>query len=91
MIKNKIEIARIIFIATLSIMKKCLDIGEYKLDAKSFTYYKKEVMDFTYSGLKLLFKQLNDASIIERCPKNCSLRRGFQDCNCSGSGYINKK
>ena len=87
----KIELPRIIFVSVLSIMKKCLDLGEFSLDNKRFNYFKKEVMNFTYIELTKLFKQLVEHKLIEKCPNSCSLRKGYQKCICSGSGYINKK
>jgi hypothetical protein len=87
----KIELAKSIFLYSLDTMKKILDLGKYKLgkDSEDFIYYKQQVMDYTYNNLKILFKQLEDAKIIERCPKKCNLRNGYSDCKCGGSGYIN--
>lgn len=86
----KIELAKCIFQTTLTIMKSQLDLGEYKLDEKSFKYYKKETMDFAYNGLKKLFQTLEKEKIIERCEKKCNLRKGYSDCLCGGSGYKNR-
>lgn len=87
------QIAKAIFHKNLSIMKKILDLGEFKLGKKSddFKYYKKQVMDFFYKDLKKLFKQFEDEKILKRCVKKCSLRKGYSDCECGGSGYINEK
>lgn len=88
----KIALARSIFIMSLSVMKKTLDLGKYKLgkDSEDFIYYKQQIMDFTYNNLKKLFKQLEENKIIKRCSNKCSIRKGYSDCKyCNGSGYIN--
>jgi len=80
-----------IFTMSLSIMKKILDLGKYKLgkDSEDFIYYKQQVMEYTYISLKKLFKLMVEEKLIERCPKKCSLRNGYSKCECGGSGYIN--
>ena len=87
----KIQIAKTVFLMNLQIMKKILDLGQYKLGKKSedFIYYKQQVMEATYFNLKKLYKQLSDEKIIEKCPKQCNLKQGYKDCVCGGSGYIN--
>lgn len=81
-----------IFLTILSIMKKILDLGEFKLDEKSYKYFKKEVMDIVYNALKKLFKTLESEKIIERCECKAKLRQGYTDCpKCGGSGYVNIK
>jgi hypothetical protein len=87
------QIAKAIFHNNLYIMKKILDLGEFKLGKKSddYKYFKKEVMNSTYDSLKKLFKQLFDEKIIKKCNKKCNLRQGYSDCECGGSGYIDGK
>ena len=87
----KIQIAKIIFLNALSIMKAELDLFEFKLGKKSdeFKYVKKRVMDLTYKGLKELFKILSDEKIVVRCPEKCKLRQGYKSCKCGGSGFLN--
>ena len=87
----KIELAKLVFLMNLDIMKKILDLGKYKLgkDSEDFIYYKQQVMEHTYNSLKKLFKQMVEEKLIERCPKKCSLRNGYSKCECGGSGYIN--
>jgi hypothetical protein len=46
-------------------------------------------MDFTYKSLKKLFKSLEEEKIIKKCECKHSLRKGYSDCSCGGSGYIN--
>lgn len=88
-----IQLTKIIFLSALSVMKAELDLFEFKLGKKSdeFKYVKKRVMDFTYKGLKELFKTLSDEKIIVRCPNKCKLRQGYKDCSCGGSGWTNKE
>ena len=74
-------------------MKAELDLFEFKLGKKSdeFKYVKKRVMDFTYKGIKDLFKTLTDEKIIVRCECKAKLRQGYKSCpKCSGSGFRNK-
>lgn len=85
----KIELAKLTFLTNLASMKKVLDLGEYKLDEKSFRYYKKQIMDIFFNSLKEIFKQLEQDKIIKRCHQKCSLRNGYSDCLCGGSGWIN--
>lgn len=88
----KIQIAKTIFLEFLAITKRILDLGEFKLGKKSddYKYFKKQVFDYSYKGLNKIFRQLLDDKIIEKCPKKCKLRQGYADCECGGSGYINK-
>ena len=87
----KIELAKLVFLMNLDIMKKILDLGKYKLgkDSEDFIYYKQQVMEYTYNSLKKLFKLMVEEKLIKRCPKKCSLRNGYSKCECGGSGYIN--
>ena len=92
MSKN-IQIAKLIFHSGLSTMKQILDLAEYKMkkDSDEFKYFRKQVMDYTYRNLKKLFKVLLDAKLLKRCPKHCSLRKGYSDCECGGSGFVNNE
>ena len=90
----KIQIARTIFLVCLDIMKKILDLGQFKLGKKSedFIYYKKEVMNYFYDSLKKLFKILEQNKVIEKCSCGANIRKGYSECEkCGGAGYINKK
>ncbi len=89
----KIQIAKLIFLEQLAIMKKLLDLLSYKYGKKSdeFLYMKKEIMNYIYQGMKRLFKKLEEEKIIAKCPKHTSLRKGFKECDCGGSSYINRK
>jgi len=86
----KRDIAKKIFWSQLSIMKKILDLLEFKhgKESEEFVYLKKEVMNKTYDGLKKLFRDLETNKIIKRCECNANLRKGYKDCEkCGGSGY----
>lgn len=88
----KLQIAKIIFLTALSIMKKILDLAEFKLGKQSdeYKYYKSQVMLAFYSGLQDLFKTLKDNKIVENCPCKADLKQGYASCsNCGGSGYKN--
>jgi len=89
----KLQIAKVIFLTSLSIMKKSLDLIAFKVDKKStdYKYYKKEIMNFTYNGLKKLFSQLSEDKIIMPCQCKARIRKGYSDCSkCGGSGFKNK-
>ena len=87
----KIQIAGVVFLETLSIMKKTLDILKFKMGEKSpeFTFIRQEIMNYTYRGLQKLFKKLMEEKIIKKCDCGTNLRKGFKKCSCGGSGYIN--
>ena len=90
----KLQLAKTIFLMSLSVMKKVLDLGEFKLGKKTddFKYFKKQIMDFFFQALKKLFKTLVDEKIIEKCGCSAKLRQGYTSCEeCGGSGYKNKK
>lgn len=88
----KIQVAKIVFLNTLSTMKAILDLIAFKVDKKSdiYKYYKKEIMNYFYTSMKKTFKTLEENKIIERCPKKCKLRQGYKECECGGSGWINE-
>jgi len=87
----KIQLARVIFLTTLSILKKVLDLLAFKLgkDSESYKYIREQIFDFFYREIKKLFKTLETNKILTRCSCQTSLRKGYKDCDCGGSGYIN--
>jgi hypothetical protein len=86
-----IQIARTIYLTQLNILKKILDLLQLKFGKESddFKYLKSQIFNYFYSDMDKLFKQMENDKIIKRCPKKCSIRHGYTDCQCSGSGYIN--
>ncbi|GAG09422.1 unnamed protein product, partial [marine sediment metagenome] len=90
----RIQIAKNIFHVNLSVMKKILDLGEFKLGKKSddYKYFKKQVMDYVYKSIKKLLKILAEDGLLEKCDCKAKIRQGYSDCKyCGGSGYRNKK
>lgn len=88
-----LQIAKIIFHTCLAIMKKILDLIAFKYDKKSddYKYFKKQIMDYFYNGLKDLFKVLSEQKMIEKCHCKANLRQGYKPCEkCGGSGYKNR-
>ena len=87
----KIQLASILYLSQLNTIKKILDLIEYKegKDSNNFKYLKKQIFDYFYIDIKKIFIKLESEKIIKRCPKGCSLRQGYTDCTCNGSGYIN--
>ena len=87
------QIAKNVFLMTLTIMKSTLSLLEFKLgkQTEDYKYAKKQIMDFTYNGLKKLFKQLQETKIIDKCSCGANLRTGYKSCDlCGGSGFCNK-
>lgn len=90
----KIQIAKIIFHTALSVMKKVLDLIAFKYQKNSddYKFFKKQIMDYFYGGLKELFVRLEDDKILDRCHCKANLRNGYKPCEkCGGSGYKNKE
>lgn len=88
-----LQIAREIFLMTTTIMKSTLSLLEFKLGKKTedYIYAKKQIMQCTYENLKKLFKQLQEANMIEKCSCGANLRKGYKSCDfCGGSGFCNK-
>jgi len=86
------NIAETIFLAHLEIMKSVLDLGKYGLkgDDDTYKYFKKQVMDTFYNGLRKNFSELERAGVLKRCKCESNLRHGYTDCvNCHGAGYEN--
>jgi len=91
---EKIQVARLIFLNSLSTMKKLLDLMAFKLDKRTvdYKYIKSQIMDFTYNNLLKLFKSLTDENIITKCECGHSLRKGYSSCpKCGGCGFRNKE
>jgi len=91
----KNQLAKLMFLNNLSVMKSILDLLEFKMGKKSdeYLYMKKQLMDYFYNSLKKSFLSLEEEKLIKRCPNKCSLRNGYSDCkyNCGGSGFINNE
>jgi len=69
-------------------MKDLLDMVAVICNKDSFSYYKRQIMDFTYSDLEADFEMLSDLGVLEKCECNASLRQGWSECAyCSGAGY----
>ena len=87
-----LQISAIIYLKAMNAMKKTLDLIAFKMDGRTndFKYAKEEIMNYFYNNLKDMFKELEKADIIEKCPCGTTLRHGYKKCDCRGSGYINK-
>lgn len=89
---KSVQIAKEIFLFTLSVMKSILSLLEFRLekDSEAYKYAKQQVMFFFYNGLKDLFKKLEKQDIVEQCECNSNFRKGYSKCDmCAGSGYRN--
>ena len=88
----KLQLARELFLFCLTVMKGILSLMEFKMGKSSddYKYYKKQVMDAFYNGMKDLFQRLVDDKIITKCSCGSKLRQGYQKCpDCSGCGFKN--
>lgn len=86
------NIAETVFLSHLETMKSVLDLGEYGLrdDDKAYKYFKKQVMDTFYNGLRRTFQELEREGVLKRCKCKSNLRHGYTECaNCHGAGYEN--
>jgi len=86
-----IQISKSIFLVSLSILKKVLSLLAFKLgeDSKDYKYMREQIFDYFYREIKKLFKTLETNKILKRCSCQTSLRKGYTDCECGGSGYTN--
>ena len=85
------QIAKSIYLKELAVMKKILDLVAFKFDQRTneYIYMKKQIMDYTYQAMKILFKQFENEKFIKKCPCGTNVRHGYKSCDCGGSGYIN--
>ena len=90
---EKVNIARVIFLNTITTLKSILSLLEFKLGktTEEYKYAKKEIMNYTYNNLIKTFHTLESNKIIQRCSNKCNLRQGWKDCSCGGSGFANVK
>lgn len=88
------QIAKKIFLNNLEIMKKVLDLGEFKFgkNTQGYKFYKSQVMKYFYSGLKNLFESMKNEKILKICDCQANLKQGYSLCkSCQGSGYRNNE
>ncbi len=88
---DKIQIARDIYLSSLDTMKKVLDLMSFKIDrrTKDFQYARSQIMDITYNNLNKLFRKLEQKGLIKKSKCRHSVRGGYKNCLCGGSGYCN--
>jgi len=91
-IEEKDVITGTIYQETLSAMKRILDLGEFKIGAsnsRDFAFFKREVMDSTYTALSNIYAEMEEDGIAKQCPYcDADLRKGWRSCTCRGSGYV---
>jgi len=87
---QKNHISKIIYLKSLNTMKKTLDLLGFKMDrrTKDFSYAKSQIMDYFYENLRKIFKEMEDNKILKKCSCGHSLRKGWTDCKCGGSGFL---
>lgn len=89
------QIARLLYLDFLSAMKEILRLGEFKIGdrgSQDYKYFRRIVMDQFYGPMQGFFVALEEQGLVERCPCETNVRRGYQDCKfCNGAGYRNTK
>ena len=92
MLNKTNQIARNIYLSSLDTMKKILDLASFKFDKRTseYKYFKSQIMDATYNNLTKLFEILKKEGLIQKSDCGHSVRGGYKDCQCGGSGWINK-
>ena len=93
-LKDKDPITGVVYEEMLGSMKKVLDLGQFKIGAsnsKEFAYFKSEVMNSYYNGLRNVFDTMMEEDLVSLCD-SCSsdLRKGWKNCKCRGCGYMSK-
>ena len=86
------NLAKSIFEMQLGIMKRILKLGEFKFGkgTDEFRFYKEETMNAVYENSKKFFQQGVTEGSFEKCSCSSNLRHGWSDCECGGSGFIDK-
>jgi len=86
------NLAKSIFEMQLGIMKRILKLGEFKFgkESEQFRFYKEETMNSVYENSKKFFLQGVGEGVFEKCSCSSNLRHGWVDCECGGSGFIDK-
>ena len=89
----KSQLAKNIYLSQLGITKEILSLLEFKMgkNSEDYKYLRSQIFNDTYDNLKKLFKKLETEKLIAKCPKNCSIRNGYTECTCGGSGFINSE
>mgnify|MGYP000894954632 CR=1 FL=1 len=89
---EKDRITGVIYEESLSSMKKILDLGQFKIgdkNSREFSYFKSEVMNHFYGGLKNTFSAMEESGVVSKCNLcDADLRKGWKPCACRGSGYL---
>ena len=87
---QKNHISKIIYLKSLDTMKKTLDLLGFKMDrrTKDFSYAKSQIMDYFYENIRKIFKEMEDLKILKKCSCGHSLRKGWTNCECGGSGFV---
>jgi hypothetical protein len=90
--KNTYQFAQNSFNRRREHMKDLLDMVRVICDDDNYPYYKRQIMEFTYSDLEDDFQMLVDMGDLQKCECNASLRHGWSECPyCSGAGYRQKE
>ena len=88
------QIARTIYLRWMANMKFALDMEEYSYKDKGrndarFKFFKKQLMQNTYDGLRELFADLEDIGVIVPTEYDEDVKDGYRETPSGGSGYTN--
>ncbi len=88
------ELARAIYLKTLTTMKFTLDMEEQKYPERGrnddkYRFFKKHLMRETYDNLRKLFENLDSLGLIQPTDYNEDVKDGYKSSPSGGSGYVN--
>ena len=88
------QLARMIFLRMLSVMKFTLDMEEQKYPERGrnddkYKFFKKHLMRETYDSLREMFADLMDLGLIQESENIEDVKDGYKPGPSGGSGYIN--
>lgn len=83
-----------VFELMLDVMKKQLKLAEFGFggkDKEAFIYFKEQTMNHFYDTTKRFYQQGVTNGEFEHCNCGASMRHGWKECECGGSGFKDKK
>lgn len=91
--ENGTELAKTIYRSHMDVMKYTLNLEEQKYNMgrqdEKYKFFKKQLMDRTYSKLRDLFATLESWGLIEKTNYPEDVKHGYQETPSGGSGYLN--
>jgi len=90
------QLARIVYLRMLSVMKFTLNLEEQKYPEKGrnddrYKFFKKHLMRETYENLRDIFADFEELDLICKTDYEEDVKDGYKDGPSGGSGYINSE